>query len=234
MINVIVVEDDPMVAHINRECLAKFPDVSVAAWLASGREALRWLKANEVDLMILEAKLPDLNGLELLRLARRNGYKVDAIMVTAARDAELVEELLRLGVVDYLVKPFVESRFKEAMLKYLAKKETLKSGGDLDQARIDRLLSGVPAKASFELPKGLQSNTWNLIRDRLAQGRGQFLDCEDVAERVELSKVTIRRYLKHMAESRLVECRVDYETGGRPSVRYRLADGVFSEQKPGP
>ncbi|MDR0548985.1 MAG: response regulator [Deltaproteobacteria bacterium] len=223
MIDVLVVEDDPMVAHINQEYLARFPNVKVAAWLASGLAALNWLATRPADLIVLEVFLPDINGLELLRQIRRRDYKVDAIVATAANEASLIEELLRLGVEDYLIKPFAESRFVGAMRQYLAKKETLKSGGELSQDGLDRLLRGateVPLVA--KLPKGLQSSTWNLVLATLAKCRERHLGCEDLAAKVELSKVTVRRYLKCMVETRLVEGIVDYETGGRPATRYRL------------
>jgi response regulator of citrate/malate metabolism len=222
VLKVIVIEDDPMVAQINRVYLEKVPNVSVEATLPNGEEALGWLRDRQADLAVLDVYMPGLNGLEFLRQARRQGIKIDALMVTAANDPPLVEELLRLGAVDYLVKPFTEARFIEAMLNYMAKKETLKCAGGLDQARIDRLLGGVAEGMAPELSKGLQPATWNLILDSLAQGQGQYMNCEDVAARVDLSKVTIRRYLKNMAAAKLLDCRVDYETGGRPSVRYRV------------
>ncbi|MDR1608513.1 MAG: response regulator [Deltaproteobacteria bacterium] len=222
MINAIVVEDDPMVAHINQEYLLKVPNLKVKAMFANGREALAYLLENEVELVILDLYMPELSGVELLRQMRLRGLGADVIMVTAANETKQVEELLRLGVVDYLVKPFTEARFMEAMVKYLAKKRALKAGDELDQERIDRLLAGTSESPPMEFPKGLQETTWKLILDCLAQVRGKYLGCDDLAADVNLSKVTIRRYLKHMAASKLVDSRVDYETGGRPSIKYRL------------
>ena len=50
--------------------------------------------------------MPLLTGFELLRTLRSRQIPVDAIMVTAANDPETVDALLKMGVVDYLVKPF--------------------------------------------------------------------------------------------------------------------------------
>ncbi|MDR1083487.1 MAG: response regulator [Deltaproteobacteria bacterium] len=222
MIKVIVVEDDPMVAHINRDYLQKVPDLEVVKLLANGQEALDYLLKNEVDLAVLDVYMPEMGGIELLRRMRQEDLKADVIMVTAANETKQVEELLRLGVVDYLVKPFTEVRFMEAMVKYMAKKKTLDSVEELDQEKID-LLIGIPTDIlSQELPKGLQETTWNLILEYLAKVKGQYLGCDELAASVELSKVTVRRYLKHMTASKLVDSRIDYETGGRPSMKYRL------------
>jgi response regulator of citrate/malate metabolism len=222
MIKVIVVEDDPMVAHINQEYLQRIPNLKVMSLLTNGQEALTYLLNNEVDLVILDVYMPEMNGIDLLGRMRQHALKADVIMVTAANETKQVEELLRLGVVDYLVKPFTEARFMEAMVKYLTKKKTLNSADALDQEQIDSLLGSTAETTPEELPKGLQETTWNLILDSLAQVKGGFVGCDDLASTVELSKVTIRRYLKHMTVSKLVESRIDYETGGRPSMKYRL------------
>ncbi|MDR2140869.1 MAG: response regulator [Deltaproteobacteria bacterium] len=221
MIKVIVVEDDPMVSHINQLYLRRLPDIKVTAALASGQEALAYLLENEVDLVILDVYIPDISGIELLRRTRLDGLRVDVIVVTAANEARQVEEVLRLGVVDYLVKPFTETRFMEAMVKYLAKKETLKAGDELKQWQIDRLLGSGSLAPQVELPKGLQLTTWNLILGSLAKAKGRLMSCEEVAVEVGLSKVTIRRYLRQMVAIDLVDSHVDYETGGRPRLRYR-------------
>ncbi|MDR1395791.1 MAG: response regulator [Deltaproteobacteria bacterium] len=220
MLNAIVVEDDPMVAQINREYLGKVPGLKVLEVLGSGREALDYLQSHQVDLVILDVYMPEMNGIELLRRMRLENLKADVIMVTAVNEPEQVEELLRLGVVDYLVKPFTEARFMEALSKYSVHRSTLNSGEELDQAQIDRLVSGI--NGSKSLPKGLHQPTWDMILSFLAETPGTFLSVEEMALLTRRSKVTIRRYLTDMAERKLVDTVIDYLTGGRPSIKYRL------------
>ncbi|MDR2455583.1 MAG: hypothetical protein LBE49_03165, partial [Deltaproteobacteria bacterium] len=98
---------------------------------------------------------------------------------------------------------------------------------------IDSIL-GRPAPAnqgpsmdfSKGLPKGIQPATMSLVISTFPEVGLDFLDCETLASKSGLSQVTVRRYLNHLAESGAVESRVDYDTGGRPSVKYRLGARV--------
>ncbi|MDR2368575.1 MAG: response regulator [Deltaproteobacteria bacterium] len=231
-LTVIIVEDDPMVAQINKRYLQKVGGLTLAGIFPNGKLAMEYLKGNPVDLAVLDFYMPELNGLELLRMMRREGLRTEVIMVTAANDAKQVDEFLKLGVVDYLVKPFSEDRFIEALEKCQARVRVTGSGDELTQQAIDNLMGSRarPAKdpepperfQPQETPKGLNPSTLELILNAMADGQGGFRGCEELANKVGLSRVTVRRYLIHMAEQGQVESVVDYDTGGRPSVKYKL------------
>ena len=55
----------------------------------------------------------------------------------------------------------------------------------------------------------------------LARSQGQALTSEEIAEQVHLSRITIRRYVNYMVETGELVSSIDYQTGGRPSIRYR-------------
>jgi response regulator of citrate/malate metabolism len=225
---VIIVEDDPMVAQLNSRYLSGVPGLALAGVYRDGRSALEHLRRGTVDLAVLDVYMPELDGLELVRVMRREGLECGVVMVTAANDARQIDELLRLGVVDYLVKPFTEGRFVEALQKWVARRRALASTDPLNQGAIDSLLGrqgppSAPAPPRQEsLPKGLQPATMTLILGVLPGFGRAHLDCETISAKAGLSKVTVRRYLNHLAESGAVESLVDYDTGGRPAVKYRL------------
>jgi response regulator of citrate/malate metabolism len=231
-LKVIIVEDDPMVAQINKRYLQKVPGLTLVGVFANGKLAIDFLQTNPVDLVVLDVYMPELNGLELLRLMRTQGMQSEVIMVTAANDAKQVDELLKLGVVDYLVKPFTEERFIEALEKSQARIRMAGSGDELNQQAIDRMLGAkvkpqptpkaAPGKDNTETPKGLQPSTLELILKTMRENQTSFRGCEELASGIGLSKVTVRRYLNHLVEKGQVESSVDYDTGGRPSVKYRL------------
>ncbi|MDR1656181.1 MAG: response regulator [Deltaproteobacteria bacterium] len=224
----IIVEDDPMVAQINGRYLSQMPELTLAGVFPNGQTALDYLKANPVDLVILDVYMPELNGVELFRIMRRLGLTAEVIMVTAANDARHVDELLRLGVVDYLVKPFTEARFIDALEKCVARRRSLATSTALSQQAIDRLMGQTPPPSlkvkcvPQNLPKGLQAATMALILKSLPSSSSDYLSCEELASAIGLSKVTVRRYLNHLIGETTVDSLVDYDTGGRPSVKYRL------------
>ena len=67
-----------------------------------------------VDLLLLDLYMPEMSGVELLAELRRKGCNADAVFITAANDAPHIQDALRLGAVDYLIKPFRYERFEEA------------------------------------------------------------------------------------------------------------------------
>ncbi|MCC8165424.1 MAG: response regulator [Planctomycetes bacterium] len=219
---VLIVEDDPMVAQINKGYLDPIRGIDVVGMVANGRDALEFVKANTVDLIILDVYMPQVNGLELLTEMRRAGLEIDVIMVTAANEAGHIDAALRLGVVDYLVKPFTETRFREAIGKWALKKRILLSTDVLSQDLIDKMIGSGGESQVLAVRKGMQPATLNTIMDALKDNPETRFTCDELASTVGLSKVTIRRYLNHLVEERMAESMIDYDTGGRPSVRYRV------------
>ena len=137
---VVIVEDDPMVSLLDRTYTEKDPRFRVAQTFQDGHSALEWLTQNPTDLVVLDVYMPLFTGLELLQALRHRDISVDAIMVTAANDTATVDQLLKLGVVDYLVKPFTFERFQRALDTFCRHREAV-AGGEVTQSALDRLFS---------------------------------------------------------------------------------------------
>ncbi len=106
MINVVIIEDDPMVAGINRDFVNSVAGFRVAGIAGTASEGLDQTVSLKPELALIDVFLPDQSGLMLLREMRRLQIPSDAILITAAHDAESVENAFRYGAVDYIVKPF--------------------------------------------------------------------------------------------------------------------------------
>lgn len=224
MIRVIIVEDDPMVSQLNAQYLSQFPQLQVEAEFSNGRDALEYLKNNEIQLAVVDMYMPMLNGLELLRSIRSSGIQTGVIMITAATEMSVVEEALRLGIEDYIIKPFSFSRLQEAVQKYLGRMSLVKSNKRADQAVVDKLLSSDFSKEdrSRDLRKGLNGKTLQSIEKLLREERDQAHTCESISQSSGLSKVTVRNYLNYLIETGQLESSIDYGTGGRPRVLYKM------------
>lgn len=222
MYSVIIIEDDPMVATINRQYVENTPDFTVEAVFPSGVGALEYLKERDVSLIILDYYTPMMNGMEFIDCLHGIGKAPAVIMVTSASDAQIVRQLFLRGVVDYLVKPFEYVRFRAALDKFRQKRERWdESGTLLNQADIDCMtgerMQAVPTEP---LTKGLNAATMQMIRDFLKQNRGAQFTSEEVAEQVHLSRITVRRYMNYLTETHEIVSSIDYQTGGRPSIKY--------------
>ena len=152
---VLIVEDDPMVAMINEQYICKNKDFSVLATCRNGQEALDFLQANPVDLIVLDVFMPVMTGVETLKKIRELKINSEVIMVTAANDAATLEETMHLGVIDYLIKPFAYERFQVALEKFASKNIALKANTVLDQRSVDNIISNNLKKCEKEYPKGI-------------------------------------------------------------------------------
>ena len=166
--------------------------------------------------------MPKMDGFETLRQIRNKQITVDAIMVTAANERESLEEALHLGIVDYLVKPFTFERFQMALEKYIAQNNALKDIETLNQKNIDHIIDNARKKSDDLYPKGIQEKTLELIMEYLKANKNIWFTGDEIAEKVNLTGVTVRRYMNYLAESGRVVSEINYETGGRPRMQYKF------------
>ena len=142
MYRVLIVEDDPMVASIDRSYVERTADFTVVAVCKNGVEALELFKTEEIDLVVLDYYTPGMNGDEFLDKLHETGVRPEVIMVTSANSVEIVQELLSRGISDYLVKPFEYDRFREGLERFRRRREVLQDAGTgMRQEEIDRMLS---------------------------------------------------------------------------------------------
>lgn len=219
MYTVVIVEDDPMITELNRRYAERDGRFTVTQTFSQPRRALDWLRHNPADLVILDFYMPQMNGLELLRAIRGAGVEADVIMITAANDAATVEALTRLGVVDYLVKPFAYERFCAALDAFCRRRSAMR--GSLDQSALDNLLHTAPP-APATLPKGMQPQTQERVLACMRAAPDRAYTCEEIAAAAGLSVVTVRRYMGYLAQQGQVTGDMNYGTGGRPCLVYRL------------
>ena len=223
MIRIIVVEDDPMVANLNANYLSRLDDCQVVGVFSNGRDALEYLKKNPVELAITDVYMPVCSGIELLRQIRTLGIQTAVIIITAATELAVVDEALLLGIVDYLIKPFSYDRLRDSVLRFRDKLSMRKGVRQASQDMVDTLLGKhATIRASSNLPKGLNIRTLDTIRAAMEQEARSSHTCESISAATGLSRVTVRHYLNYLIESGAVSSDIDYETGGRPRVLYRL------------
>ncbi len=196
MIKVLIVEDDPMVAELNRRYIERIPGFIFCNAVSNGDEAIEVLKKNQIDLVLLDIFMPGMNGLELLSKIRQQNYSVDVIIVSAARDNESIQRVLRNGAVDYLIKPFEFERFQAALLSFKKRSKLIKKNTNLSQGELDQQIFSGISNENVELPKGLDRNTIKRVWDQILETKGEFT-AETMATTVGLSPVSIRKYLKH-------------------------------------
>lgn len=222
MYKVLIIEDDPMVTMINEQYIKKNKSFQIVGKCSDGISALEFLENNDVDLIVLDVYMPHMDGFEMLRTIRNKQIMVEVIMVTAANDRSSLEKALHLGIVDYLVKPFTFDRFQMALEKFISQNTALKDFKTLNQKNIDHIIDNTHKKIDECYPKGIQEKTLELIMDYLKANECTWFTGDDIAEKIGLTGVTVRRYMNYLADSGQVIGEMNYETGGRPCMKYKI------------
>jgi response regulator of citrate/malate metabolism len=220
VIRTLVVEDDALVAEVHASYVERVPGFAVAGVAHRATEALELLASRPVDLVLLDFHLPDVKGLDMLRvLHARSATPVDVIAVTAARDPEIIRQAIAQGVSQYLVKPFAFATFADKLERYARYRAQVEDASEPDQAEVDALIGTLRGPTARALPKGLNTTTLDHVRDAVREA-GAPLTASEVAGRCGLSRVTARRYLEHLAVEGVVTLSMRYGGTGRPEHLY--------------
>ncbi|WP_203136796.1 response regulator [Microbacterium sp. JZ31] len=239
-LGVLIVDDDEGARALHRRFVAETPGFFVAGTAATGRSALA--QGRGVDLVLLDMRLPDISGIEVLHRLRTLGQDgPDVFVISSSHDQVTVRQALAAHVVGYLVKPFTQEVLQQRLLRYASESRARSEAArelPLAQGEIDRLINTgtlavpgrIPAAAAApdavaaarpRLPKGLAEVTLERVIAALEPVRP--LSASDLAAACGISRATARRYLDHLEASGLIALSHSYGKRGRPRVLYRLA-----------
>jgi response regulator of citrate/malate metabolism len=222
-LRVLVVEDEPIAAEAHTAYVERVPGFVVVATVGTTQAALKALQDKAVDVVLLDMNLPDRHGLDVVRAMRAAGHRADVIAVTSARDLDVVRSAVSLGVVQYVLKPFVFATLRDRLVAYRSYRDQMTSGAEVaTQAEVDEVFAGVRAGAETRLPKGMGEELLTRVSRALREADGGR-SASEVADELGVARVTARRYLEHLCETRLAVRRSRYSGAGRPEVEYLWA-----------
>ncbi|SHN47135.1 response regulator [Cryptosporangium aurantiacum] len=221
MIRVLVVEDDPIAADAHAAYVGRVPGFTVAGVALNAADALRRMSRTDVDLVLLDMHLPDLHGLDVCRRMRAHGHHADVVAVTSARDLNTVRSAVSLGIVQYLIKPFVFATFAEKLEQYAAYRSRVAGGGVMSgQHEVDRALAVLHGRGQTGLPKGMSPESLDAVTAAL-RDTAAAVSASELAEDLGMSRITARRYLEHLTDAGLASRAARYGRAGRPELEYR-------------
>jgi two-component system, chemotaxis family, chemotaxis protein CheY len=120
--NILIVDDSiPMRAVIKKIIKASGFDVGECFEASNGREALKVLNEEWLDLVLTDYNMPDMNGLELVEEMKRDEAlaSMPVVMVTTEGSKERVEEFMAKGIIGYIKKPFTPEQIKQKLIEIM-------------------------------------------------------------------------------------------------------------------
>lgn len=121
MAKILVIEDDPSLQELLQSTLEDEGHEVLAA--SEGNEAIELFRNQEFDLVITDVRLPGLDGVEVLRRLEKIQKKIRCIVITGYASEDVPIRSMRLGVHDYLFKPFSLRYFLKSVERVLESRE---------------------------------------------------------------------------------------------------------------
>lgn len=189
LIKVLIVDDHALVRMGIRRLLEDMSDVNVVADAENGEQALQLVKIHTPDVVLLDMKMPGIDGWEVTRRLKKSNPHVKVIAVTAICSEPLPTRVLQLGAMGYLTK---ESGAEEmaAAIRKVAKGEKYLSAEIAQKMAINSL------QEAQESPFDMLSEREMQVMLMITSG----MNVQDIADRLFLSSKTIKGYRYRMFE----------------------------------
>ncbi|HJZ48137.1 MAG TPA: response regulator [Roseiflexaceae bacterium] len=173
MEEILIIDDSQQICSMLADYV--LPELGYTSAIANtGRQGLNRLRQKLPDLILLDLQLPDISGLDLLRLIAQEGYDVPVILMTAHGSEGIAVEAFRLGARNYLIKPFSETEAQAV----------------IDQALRERRLK----REKEQLTRNLQQRVKELtVLYSIGQSVSSLLDLEELLVRIVEAAVYITR-----------------------------------------
>jgi DNA-binding LytR/AlgR family response regulator len=176
MLKTIVLDDEPLALEVVKSMTEKVSFVDVLAYFTNAFEAMDFLKKNEVDLIFLDIKMPDISGIDFLKSLPNPPM----VIFTTAYSEHAVESF-ELDAIDYLLKPFSLVRFLKACNKAYAAAD-----------RLTKQTTAPTGPSHIFIKSGYEQNRIALTDILYAEGSGNYvqfvLDNKKIASRLTMGE----------------------------------------------
>jgi len=194
LIKILIVDDHALVRMGIRHLLEALPDMQVVAEAGNGEEALTLVKAHKPDVVLLDMKMPGIDGWEVTRRLKKSYPQVKVIAVTAVSADSLPSRVLQLGAMGYLTKDSGAEEMASAVRKV---------------ARGEKYLSAeIAQKMAINSLEAVQGSPFDALSEREMQVMFMVtsgMDVQEIADRLFLSTKTINGYRYKMFEKLLIK-----------------------------
>lgn len=190
---VIIADDDPIIRMDLREMMSAM-GYSVVGEAADGKHAVELARSIHPDLMIMDIRMPELDGIEAARALTQENI-APVLLLTAYSEPDLVQRATQAGVIGYLVKPFREAQLGPAIEVTLARfrefEQLSKELGDVKMA--------MEARKVVERAKGMLMDRFGLTES-------------EAFRRIQKRSMDSRKSMKDIAEAILLASEMERET----------------------
>ncbi|MFJ7981055.1 response regulator [Lysinibacillus xylanilyticus] len=223
--NVWIIEDDFRVAKIHADYVHNIKGFIVTENLRTGKETIEKLKTTSSlpEIILTDLYIPDVEGSSLVSHIRHLYPSIKIIVISAATEISLIKDILDLGILDYLIKPFEEQRLQRAFQKYLQELHLFQNSKNVTQNDLDSLFYSESNNKIVDeetFVKGIDLHTLQIVKSIFEDLKTQELTASQLSELIGSSRSTARRYLEYLVGEQFLQTKLIYGTVGRPERKY--------------
>ena len=221
-LSVVIAEDDPNIAEIQSRFIEKIEGFEVVGIGNTIAESEEIIDVFQPDLVLLDVFFPDGNGVDLLWKIRRQYKNIDVIFITAAKEVGTLQDAIRGGAFDYVLKPMTFSRFQSTLRKLYDHRHRFTEITNLDQTEVDQIIHPAqePTETDVRMPKSINPLTLEKVEEEVLKLDSAGVNAEDIGLQIGISRTTARRYLEFLVSKGKVKPSLVYGSVGRPERLY--------------
>jgi len=189
MIRLLIVDDHAIVRHGLRQVVSESADIVVSAEAGNSQDAVRLLREQEFDMVLLDISLPDKNGIETLKQIKRDKPALPVIMLTMHAEDEFGVRALKAGASGYLTKQSAHDQLLNAVRQVAAGRRYISQ--DLAEELV-RNIGEPQGKLPHELLSDREFDTLRM----LASGKS----LSEIAQMFSISPKTVSVYRTRLLE----------------------------------
>lgn len=190
MISILIIDDHPLVGNGISTMLKDVVYLKIAGIAKSAKEALDFLSHTEVDIILLDISLPDIDGLELCTLIRKNNKMVRIVGLTSTNEAGIISQFLSRGGNGYLLKNMERDELITAIDEVLNNKIFLSKTAN--QKLLEQYASANDAIKNAPVLTRREKEVLQLLYDGL--------NGPQIAEKLFLSPYTVETHRKNLMQ----------------------------------
>jgi DNA-binding NarL/FixJ family response regulator len=196
VIKVLLVDDQPLFVHSLAQVIGyRAPDIEVVGIVENGREAIEFARNKIPDVIIMDIKMPGMNGVEATKVILNENPSIKIMMLTTFDEDEYVLEALRYGAKGYLLKNLLP---KEVIMAVRA----LQSGVNQISPSVIRKLACHIDDTEIKEKLSTKSNSKSKAFDSITEVEKEILELvvegysnKEIASHLNLAEQTVKNYL---------------------------------------
>lgn len=186
---VLIVDDHELVRVGLRELLDSDPEIEVVGDAAAGAAAIALARERRPDVVLLDARLPDLNGADVCRRLRAADPDIIVAILTTFADDELVQACVRAGAQGYLLKDIDQLDLRRS-IKALARGETV----------FDAKVAPLAVTAAQTVEPADQTSPLSARQREVLQLIAEGFSNREIGARISLSELTVKSYVEEILQ----------------------------------